>query len=49
MLLNATVKKLQKRRRQRMDKRVKEVKEKLSPLIKDLPKDVVPKTLLLAN
>jgi len=27
-------------------KRVKEVKEKLSPLINDLPKDLVPKTLL---
>jgi acetolactate synthase-1/2/3 large subunit len=47
MLLNATSKKLRKGEGKDWTKRVKEVKEKLSPLVKDLPKDVVPKTLLL--
>ncbi|MCX8150079.1 MAG: biosynthetic-type acetolactate synthase large subunit [Candidatus Bathyarchaeota archaeon] len=37
---------LPKRKETAWVKRVKEVKEKLSPLIKDLPKDLVPKTLL---
>jgi acetolactate synthase-1/2/3 large subunit len=46
MLLTATSKKLQKGEGKEWTKRVKEVKEKLSPLIKDLPKDVVPKSLL---
>jgi len=46
LLLMATSKKLQKGEGKEWTKRVKEVKEKLSPLIKDLPKDVVPKSLL---
>ena len=46
MLLEATSKKLQKGEGKEWTKRVKEVKEKLSPLMKDLPKDVVPKSLL---
>ena len=47
MLLMATTKKLQKGEGKEWTKRVKEVKEKLSPLIKDLPKDVVPKVLIV--
>ncbi|MGE5533659.1 MAG: thiamine pyrophosphate-binding protein, partial [Bacillota bacterium] len=46
MLLTATSKKLQKGEGKEWNKRVKEVKEKLSPLMKDLPKDIVPKALL---
>ena len=46
LLLMATSKKLQKGEGKEWTKRVKEVKEKLSPLTKDLPKDVVPKSLL---
>src|SRR5512137_1145214 len=46
MLLTATSKKLKKGEGKDWKKRVKEVKEKLSPLMKDLPKDVVPKALL---
>jgi acetolactate synthase-1/2/3 large subunit len=46
MLLAATSKKLKKGEGKEWSKRVKEVKEKLSPLMKDLPRDVVPKTLL---
>jgi acetolactate synthase-1/2/3 large subunit len=46
MLLAATSKKLRKGEGNTWTKRVKEVKEKLSPLMKDLPKDVVPKALL---
>ena len=46
MLLAATSKKLRKGEGKLWTKRVKEVKEKLSPLMKDLPRDVVPKTLL---
>ena len=46
MLLTATSKKLQKGESKEWTKRVKEVKEKLSPLMKDLPRDVVPKALL---
>jgi acetolactate synthase-1/2/3 large subunit len=43
----ALEKKLQKNGKTQWSKRVKEVKEKLSPLERDLPKDIVPKTLLL--
>ena len=46
MLLAATSKKLKKGEGKEWSKRVKEVKEKLSPLMNDLPKDLVPKTLL---
>jgi acetolactate synthase-1/2/3 large subunit len=46
MLLTATSAKLHKGEGKEWTKRVKEVKEKLSPLMKDLPKDVVPKALL---
>jgi len=46
MLLAATSKKLKKGEGKEWSKRVKDVKEKLSPLMKDLPKDLVPKTLL---
>ena len=46
MLLAATSKKLKKGEGKEWTKRVKEAKEKLSPLMKDLPKDVVPKALL---
>ena len=46
MLLTATSKKLQKGEGKEWTKRVKEVKEKLSPLMKDLPRDIVPKALL---
>ncbi len=46
-LLAATSKKLQKGEGKAWIKRVKEAKEQLSPLLKELPKDVVPKNLLL--
>ena len=46
MLLAATSKKLKKGEGKEWNKRVKEVKEKLSPLLKELPKDIVPKALL---
>jgi acetolactate synthase I/II/III large subunit len=46
MLLQATVEKLKKGEGKEWTRRVKEVKEKLSPLLKDLPKDIIPKTLL---
>ncbi len=46
MLITATGKKLQKGRGTAWTKRVKEAKEQLSPLIKDLPRDLVPKALL---
>jgi acetolactate synthase I/II/III large subunit len=46
MLLTVTAKKLKKGEGKEWTKRVKEVKEKLSPLMKDLPKDMVPKALL---
>ncbi len=42
----ALLKKLKKKEGKAWTKRVKEAKEKLSPLIKDTPKDLVPKTLL---
>ncbi len=48
MLLTATNKKLQKGEGTAWTKRVKEAKEQLSPLLKDLPRDVVPKHLLAA-
>ena len=48
MLLAATNKKLQKGEGTAWTKRVKEAKEQLSPLLKDLPRDVVPKHLLAA-
>ena len=43
----ALTKKLQKKADTQWAKRVKEVKEKLNPLERDIPKDIVPKTLLL--
>ena len=46
MLIAAISKKLEKGEGKEWTKRVKEVKEKLSPLMKDLPKDIVPKALL---
>jgi acetolactate synthase-1/2/3 large subunit len=46
MLLAATSKKLKKGEGKEWNKRVKEVKEKLSPLLKELPKDVIPKAIL---
>jgi acetolactate synthase-1/2/3 large subunit len=46
MLLQATQQKLQKKENTPWAKRVKEVKEKLSPLMKENPKDLIPKTLL---
>jgi acetolactate synthase-1/2/3 large subunit len=46
MIYAATEKKLQKKEDSVWAKRVNEVKEKLSPLIKDNPKDLVPKKLL---
>jgi acetolactate synthase I/II/III large subunit len=48
MLLTATHKKLQKGEGTQWTKRVKEAKEQLSPLLKDLPRDIVPKHLLSA-
>lgn len=47
MLLSATSKKLQKTEGTAWNKLVKEAKEQLSPLIKERPKDVVPKNLLM--
>jgi len=47
VLLAATSKKLQKGEGIAWTKRVKEAKEQLSPLLKELPKDVVPKNLLM--
>ena len=46
MLLAALNEKLQKIEATAWTKRVKEVREQLSPLIKDLPRDLVPKSLL---
>jgi acetolactate synthase I/II/III large subunit len=46
MLLAAVNEKLKKGESTAWTKRVKEAKEQLSPLIKDLPHDLVPKTLL---
>ncbi len=48
MLLKATTKKLAKGEGTAWTKRVKEAKEQLSPLLKDRPRDVVPKHLLFA-
>jgi acetolactate synthase-1/2/3 large subunit len=48
MLLAATNMKLQKGEGTAWTKRVKEAKEQLSPLLKDSPRDVVPKHLLMA-
>jgi acetolactate synthase-1/2/3 large subunit len=47
-LLKATSEKLQKGEGKAWTKRVKEAKEQLSPLLKDRPRDVVPKHLLMA-
>ena len=47
MLYAAVSKKLQKGEGKAWTKRVKEAKEQLSPLLKDLPKDLVPKALLM--
>ena len=46
MLYAATAKKLQKKPGTAWSKRVKEVKEKLSPLLSEAPKDLNPKSLL---
>jgi acetolactate synthase I/II/III large subunit len=46
MLYAAVEKKLQKKEGAMWTKRVKEVKEKLSPLMKETPKDLIPKALL---
>ena len=46
MLYAAVSKKLQKGEGKAWTKRVKEAKEQLSPLLKDLPRDLVPKALL---
>ena len=46
MLYAATSKKLQKGEGTAWTKRVKEAKEQLSPLLKEIPKDLVPKNLL---
>jgi acetolactate synthase-1/2/3 large subunit len=48
MLLTATKEKLKKGEGQAWTKRVKEAKEQLSPLLKDRPRDIVPKHLLMA-
>ncbi len=48
MLLKATSNKLRKGEGTAWTKRVKEAKEQLSPLLKDRPKDIVPKHLLFA-
>lgn len=48
MLLQATKEKLKKGEGTAWTKRVKEAKEQLSPLLKDRPRDVVPKHLLMA-
>jgi acetolactate synthase-1/2/3 large subunit len=47
-LLKATSEKLKKGEGKAWTKRVKEAKEQLSPLLKDRPRDVVPKHLLMA-
>ncbi len=47
-ILAATSKKLHKGEGTAWTKRVKEAKEQLSPLLKELPKDIVPKHLLMA-
>jgi acetolactate synthase-1/2/3 large subunit len=47
MLHTATAKKLQKKPDTSWSKRVKEVKEKLSPLLSETPKDLNPKSLLI--
>ena len=47
MLYAATQKKLQKKEGAIWTKRVKEVKEKLNPLMKEIPKDIAPKALLI--
>jgi len=47
MLHTATAKKLQKKPDTSWSKRVKEVKEKLSPLLSEAPKDLNPKSLLI--
>ncbi|XHH10594.1 MAG: biosynthetic-type acetolactate synthase large subunit [Candidatus Bathyarchaeia archaeon] len=46
MLLSATSKKLKKGQGKVWTSRVKEAKEQLSPLLKDLPRDLLPKALL---
>ncbi len=46
MLLSATSKKLKKGEGKAWSKRVKEAKEQLSPLMKELPRDMLPKALL---
>jgi acetolactate synthase-1/2/3 large subunit len=48
MLLKVTSEKLQKGEGKAWTKRIKEAKEQLSPLLKDRPRDVVPKNLLFA-
>lgn len=48
MLLVTTTRKLQKGEGTTWTKRVKEAKDQLSPLMKDLPRDIVPKHLLMA-
>ncbi len=47
LLLAALTDKLHKTKGTAWKKRVKEAKEQLSPLLKELPKDIVPKTLLI--
>jgi acetolactate synthase-1/2/3 large subunit len=47
MLYAAITQKLQKGEGKTWTKRVKEAKEQLSPLLKEIPKDLVPKTLLI--
>jgi acetolactate synthase I/II/III large subunit len=47
MLLEALIGKLKKKEGKPWLKRVKEVKEKLNPLLKEAPKDLVPKNLLM--
>ncbi len=46
LLITATSKKLKKGEGKAWTKRVKEAKEQLSPLLKEQPKDLVPKTML---
>ncbi len=46
LLITATSKKLRKGEGKAWTKRVKEAKEQLSPLLKEQPKDLVPKTML---
>ena len=46
ILYSAVAKKLQKNEGKAWTKRVKEAKEQLSPLLKEMPKDLVPKALL---